>query len=49
MLRAAARRGSAIDALVVAIAEPSGSVLTGDIVALRALVAHAEDVAVIRA
>jgi predicted nucleic acid-binding protein len=49
VLRAAARRGSAVDALVVAIAEPSGSVLTGDIGDLQALAAHAEDVSVILA
>ena len=49
MLRAAAQRGSAVDALVVAIAEPSGSVLTGDIGDLRALAAGATDVSVIRA
>lgn len=49
VLRAAAQRGPAVDALAVAIAEPSGSVLTGDIGDLRALAAHAEDVSVIRA
>ena len=48
MLRAAAQRGSAVDALVVAFAEPSGSVLTGDMGDLRALAAHAADVSVIR-
>jgi hypothetical protein len=49
ILRAAAQRGSAVDALVVAIAEPSGSVLTGDIGDLRALATHAADVSVIHA
>ena len=49
ILRAAAQRGSAVDALIVAIAEPSGSVLTGDIGDLRALAAHAADVSVMRA
>jgi hypothetical protein len=48
ILRAAARRGSAVDALVVAFAEPSGSVLTGDIGDLRAIAAHAADVSVVR-
>ena len=38
-LRTAARRGSAIDALVVASAEPEGVVLTGDPDDLRALAA----------
>jgi hypothetical protein len=49
ILRATAQRGSAVDALVVAIAEPNGSVLTGDIGDLQALAAHAADVSVIRA
>jgi len=49
ILRAAAQRGSAIDALVVAVAEPSGSVLTGDVGDLRALAAHAANVSVIHA
>ena len=48
-LRASAKRGSAVDALVVAMAEPGGSVLTGDTVDLRALAAHADDVTVVRA
>jgi len=48
ILRAAAQRGSAVDALVVAIAEPNGSVLTADTGDLRALAAHAADVSVIR-
>ncbi|MGH8997442.1 MAG: hypothetical protein ACRDYB_15685 [Acidimicrobiales bacterium] len=49
VLRASAQRGSAVDALVVAVAEPGGSVLTGDIGDLRALAAHADDVNVVRA
>ena len=48
-LRASAKRGSAVDALVVAMAEPGGSVLTGGTVDLRALAAHADDVTVVRA
>ncbi len=43
-LRALAGRGSAVDALVVAMAEPGGTVLTGDLEDLRALAQHAEDV-----
>lgn len=43
-LRAKARRGSAVDALVVAIAEPGGTVLTSDRDDLRALAANAADV-----
>jgi predicted nucleic acid-binding protein len=43
-LRALARRGSAIDALVVALAEPGSTVLTADRDDLRALVTHADDV-----
>jgi hypothetical protein len=49
VLRAFAQRGSAVDALVVAMAEPGGSVLTGDIGDLRALAAHADAVIVVRA
>jgi hypothetical protein len=49
LLRASAQRGSAVDALVVAMAEPGGSVLTGDIGDLRALAAHADNVSVVRA
>jgi hypothetical protein len=44
LLRTRARRGSAIDALVVACAEPGGSVLTSDPDDLAALVTHAHDV-----
>jgi hypothetical protein len=45
-LRTRAHRGSAIDALVVAVAEPGGAVLTGDPGDLRALAAHARAVTV---
>ena len=47
-LRARARRGSAIDALVVAYAEPAGSVLAGDSADITALAANAGDVRVER-
>jgi predicted nucleic acid-binding protein len=47
-LRASARRGSAVDALVVAVAEPEGAVLSGDLADLRALATHADDVIVLR-
>jgi predicted nucleic acid-binding protein len=45
-LRRLARAGSAVDALVVALAEPSGTVLTGDRADIEALAAHANRVAV---
>ena len=45
-LRRKARKGSAVDALVVAFAEPGGTVLTGDTADIEALAAHARDVAV---
>jgi len=45
-LRRRARRGSAVDALVVAFAEPSGTVLTSDSGDLRALAEHASGVLV---
>lgn len=48
-LRARAGRGSAVDAVVVAMAEPGGAVLTHDIEDLRALAAHARDVTVFAA
>lgn len=48
-LRGQARKGSAVDALVVAAAEPGGDVLSGDLGDLRALAAHALDVSVHRA
>jgi len=47
-LRRLARRGSAVDALVVAFAEPGGTVLTSDPHDLQALATHAQDVAVVR-
>ena len=47
-LRASARRGSAVDAVVVAMAEPGGTVLSGDLADLRALASYAEGVAVHR-
>jgi len=47
-LRRRARRGSAVDALVVAMAEPSGTVLTTDPEDLEALAAHAQRVLVER-
>jgi hypothetical protein len=45
-LRRLARTGSAVDALVVAIAEPGGTVLTGDRTDIEALAAHADRVSV---
>jgi predicted ATPase len=45
-LRRRARTGSAIDALVVAVAEPGGTVLTGDSADITTLAGHADDVAV---
>ena len=45
-LRRLARVGSAVDALVVALAEPSGTVLTGDRADIEALAAEANRVAV---
>jgi predicted nucleic acid-binding protein len=45
-LRRRARAGSAVDALVVAIAEPGGTVLTGDRADIEALAAHADEVTV---
>lgn len=45
-LRTRARTGSAVDALVTAVAEPGGTVLTGDLADLRALARHASDVAI---
>lgn len=48
-LRAHAGRGSAVDAVVVALAEPGGAVLTHDLADLRALAAHARDVSVFAA
>jgi hypothetical protein len=48
LLRRLARRGSAVDALVVASAEPGGTVLTSDPGDLEALAVHADDVLVER-
>ena len=45
-LRRLAKAGSAVDALVVALAEPGGTVLTGDRADIEALAAHAGHVAV---
>lgn len=46
-LRRLAQRGSAVDAIVVATAEPGGTVLTSDPADLRALSAHAVGVRVV--
>ena len=46
LLRRQARRGSAVDALVVALAEPGGTVLTSDPGDLEALAQYAHDVSV---
>ena len=48
-LRAQAGQGSAVDAVVVEMAEPGGAVLTQDIEDLEALAAHARDVRVFAA
>jgi hypothetical protein len=45
-LRRKAGQGSAVDALVVAFAEPGGTVLTGDRADLEALAAHAHNVGI---
>ena len=47
-LRARARKGSAVDALLVALAEPGGTVLTGDSGDLEALAAHSDGVVIER-
>ena len=47
-LRALAKRGSAVDAIVVALAEPGGAVLTGDLADMRALASYADNVHVYR-
>jgi hypothetical protein len=47
-LRRRARRGSAVDALVVAAAEPSGTVLTSEPRDLEALASHAHGVRIER-
>jgi hypothetical protein len=43
-LRRRARKGSAVDAIVVAMADPGGTVLTGDEDDIKSLAAHAKDV-----
>ena len=48
LLRRRARRGSAVDAIVVAMAEPGGTVLTTDPEDLEALAAHAQRVVIER-
>lgn len=45
-LRRRAGRGSAVDALVVSIAEPGGTILTGDRADIEALAAYANGVEV---
>ena len=45
-LRARARRGSAVDAIVVAMAEPGGTVLTSDPRDLRSIASRADEVAI---
>lgn len=47
-LRHLARRGSAVDAIVVASAEPGGVVLSGGVEDLRALASHANAVRIER-
>ncbi len=47
LLRRLARRGSAVDGLVIASAEPGGTVITTDTDDLEALAAHAQDVNVV--
>ena len=46
VIRARAGRGSAVDAVIVAMAEPGGAVLTHDVKDLTALAAHAQNVSV---
>ena len=41
LLRTKARRGSAVDALVVALAEPGGTAITSDLGDLEAIASHA--------
>jgi hypothetical protein len=48
LLRRQAHRGSAVDAIVVALAEPGGTVLTSDLGDLDTLAGHADDVTVER-
>jgi hypothetical protein len=46
LLRRLARRGSAVDAILIALAEPGGTVLTSDLGDLAALAQYAHDVVV---
>lgn len=46
MLRFRSKHGSAVDAIVIAVAEPAGRVLAGDPGDLRALAGHADHVVV---
>jgi hypothetical protein len=48
-LRHLAGRGSAVDAVVVAVAEPGGTVLSGDLADLESLATHTDGVTVERA
>ncbi len=48
VMRSRAGRGSAVDAVVVAVAEPGGTVLSGDVGDLRALADHADGVGIER-
>jgi len=48
LLRRKARRGSAVDAVVVASAEPGGTILTSDLGDITALATHADGVSVER-
>ncbi len=47
VLRAKAKRGSAVDAVVVALAEPGATVVTSDRADLEALAAHADRVQIV--
>lgn len=47
-LRTRARRGSAVDAIAIAYAEPGATVLTSDVHDLEALAAHAQRVTIER-
>lgn len=49
LLRTQASRGSAVDAIVVATAEPGGTVLTSDVRDFEVLAAHAGHVQIERA
>lgn len=46
LLRRKARRGSAVDAIIVALAEPGGTVVTSDPEDIKAIAGHADEVAV---